>query len=154
MFGAKLGVTDAWLPESVPKWANSRNCDLQVLRHLGRILEARIGHHRVFTLSKPHWCLYHSRINFHNCLLYVLHKVAGIQNSRGSSVHVNFSLYLSDGFLSQLAFRKIEWSSHWSHCFSSSMFKIGYDLPKDVNGVSNLFSRMNGLENMAPNTAR
>ncbi|RWV86544.1 hypothetical protein GW17_00051555 [Ensete ventricosum] len=38
----------------VTKWTNSRNCDSQVLRHLGRILEARIGHHRVFTLSKPH----------------------------------------------------------------------------------------------------
>ncbi|EHA8588555.1 hypothetical protein COCNU_scaffold005770G000020 [Cocos nucifera] len=25
----------------------------KVLRHLGRIQEARIGHHRVFTLSKP-----------------------------------------------------------------------------------------------------
>ncbi|CAL9089243.1 unnamed protein product [Musa textilis] len=36
------------------KLDNTGKAILTVLRHLGRILEARIGHHRVFTLSKPH----------------------------------------------------------------------------------------------------
>ncbi|CAL9156563.1 unnamed protein product [Musa hybrid cultivar] len=36
------------------KLDNTGKAILTVLRHLGRILEARIGHHRVFILSKPH----------------------------------------------------------------------------------------------------
>ncbi|WOL07051.1 spindle and kinetochore-associated protein [Canna indica] len=35
------------------KLDNTGKAILTVLRHLGRIHEARIGHHRVFTLSKP-----------------------------------------------------------------------------------------------------
>lgn len=40
-----------WINSNVLTMANT----LQVLRHLGRISESRIGHHRVIVLLRPQW---------------------------------------------------------------------------------------------------